>query len=535
MTKQRQHSGYPSILDKLGFVGQSIANWNPWEPKSEPQKMALSSPADIIGFGGSAGGGKTAIIQIMAVTQHRKSIVFRREYPRLLDIIEKSRLLLRGSGATYNSNEKLWRKIPGGRTLKFGAAQHESDIENWRGIEHDLKAIDEVTEFSLEQFLFLTGWCRSPDPHQKCRVIFTFNPPSQVSGRWIIGYLAPWLDPKYESQTGRHLAEPGELRWFVGVNGKDQEVDVDSFYLTIGKEIHEVSSLDPVKVEGKLYYPKPKKIRIGDEDLEPRSRTFIRATLDDNPFLRDSGYRGVLQSLPEPLRSQLLYGDMTIEPESDPYQVIPGDWVTLAMQRWVDYPQVLKMSHIGVDVARGGIDKTVLALRWDNWLDKLREFDGSQTPDSNIVAQQIASCMANTGIKVQIDVIGVGAAVHDTCRGMKMHVIPLKGSEAAKDGNGEYLKDKSGLLTFANMRTYWYWNLRDLLDPKNQIPISLPPDDQLKEELCAFRWWESGKTIMITKKDDIKSIIGRSPNLADAVCYAFAKTYREGLADWMKK
>jgi hypothetical protein len=40
---------------------------------------------------------------------------------------------------------------------------------------------------------------------------------------------------------------------------------------------------------------------------------------------------------------------------------------------------------------------------------------------------------------------------------------------------------------------------------------------------------------MITKKDDIKRIIGRSPNLADAVCYAFAKTYREGLADWMKK
>ncbi len=528
-------SKMPSVLDKLGIGKDSKETWKPWEPRSDPQRMALTTPADIVGFGGSAGGGKTAIIKILAVTQHKRSIVFRREYPRLKDVIEKSKKLLRGSGASYNSNEKIWRRVPGGRTLEFGAAQYDKDIENWRGIEHDLKAIDEVTEFSLDQFLFLTGWCRSPDPHQKCRVLFTFNPPSQFSGRWVISYLAPWLDPKYEQQTGRPMAEPGELRWFIGVGGKDQEIDVKDFYITVdGKEI-ECESPDKVIVNNKIYWPKARKVKVGNEELEPRSRTFIRATLDDNPFLRESGYRGVLQSLPEPLRSQLLYGDMTIEPESDPYQVIPGDWVTLAMQRWVDYPQTLKMSHIGVDVARGGIDKTVLALRWDNWLDRLREFDGSQTPDSNIVAQQIASCMANAGVKVQIDVIGVGAAVHDTCRGMKMHVIPLKGSEAAKDGNGEYLKDKSGLLTFANMRTYWYWNLRDLLDPKNQIPICLPPDDQLKEELCAFRWWESGKTIMITKKDDIKSIIGRSPNLADAVCYAFAKTYREGLADWMKK
>lgn len=528
-------SKMPSVLDKLGIGKDSKETWKPWEPRSDPQRMALTTPADIVGFGGSAGGGKTAIIQILAVTQHKRSIVFRREYPRLKDIIEKSRKLLRGSGASYNSNEKIWRRIPGGRTLEFGAAQHEKDIENWRGIEHDLKAIDEVTEFSLEQFLFLTGWCRSPDPHQKCRTIFTFNPPSQFSGRWVISYLAPWLDPKYEQQTGRLMAEPGELRWFIGVEGKDQEVDIKDFYVSVnGKEI-DCDSPDKIIINNKIYWPKPRPIKIGTEYLEPRSRTFIRATLEDNPFLRESGYRGVLQSLPEPLRSQLLYGDMTIEPESDPYQVIPSDWVKAAMERWLPYPQALRMTHVGVDVARGGKDQTVLALRWDNWIDNLKCFEGSQTPDGRIVAQQIASCLNNPGVKIQIDVIGVGAAVHDACKSLKMDILPLKGSEAAKDGSGEYLTDRSGLLNFANMRTYWYWNLRELLDPKNNVPISLPPDNQLKEELCAFRWWESGKTIMITKKEDVKDIIGRSPDLSDAVVYAFAKHYREGLTDWMFK
>lgn len=529
----------PPILAQMGFtdkdVGIKLNKWKPWEPKSDPQRMALNIPADIIGFGGSAGGGKTSIMQIMAVTQHRRSIIFRREYPRLKDIIFKSKQHLRGSGASYNTNEKMWSNIPGNRTLEFGAAQYEKDIENWRGIEHDLKAVDEVTEFLYEEFLFLTGWCRSPNPYQKCRIIFSFNPPSQLKGRWIINYLAPWLDPKYTKRTGREIALPGELRWFVGVDGKDEEIDVDKFYLTIlGQEL-EFATPDAVIINHRKYWPKPKPIKIGNEYLEPRSRTFIRATLDDNPFLKDSGYRGVLQSLPEPLRSQLLYGDMTLEPESEPFQVIPYDWVTKAMERWLPYPQSLYMSHIGVDVARGGADKTVLALRWDNWIDKLKEFDGTETPDGDIVAQQIIGCINNKDVKVQIDVIGVGAAVHDACKRLKLRTLPLKGSEAAKDTSNEYLTDKSGLLTFANMRTYWYWNLRELLDPKNPVQIALPPSDELKEELCAFRWWESGKTIMITKKDDIKKTIGRSPNLSDAVVYAFAKTYREGLTDWMFK
>lgn len=520
------------LKDKLGLT-TSRSSWKPWEPRSEPQSMALASLADIVGFGGSAGGGKSAVLQILAVTQHQRSIIFRREYPRLKDIIYKSRKHLARSGASYNSNEKIWRNIPGDRVLEFGAAQHEKDIENWRGIEHDLKAVDEATEFTLEQFLFLTGWCRSPDPYQKCKIIFTFNPPSQLSGRWVINYLAPWLDPKYESRSKRPLAEPGELRWFIGVDGKDQEVDVEEFYVKINGQEQAVNSINPILINGRTVYPKPRPIKIGDEYLEPRSRTFIRATLDDNPFLRDSGYRGLLQSLPEPLRSQLLYGDMNLEIESNPYQVIPLDWIIAAMARWLPYPQALKMTHIGVDVARGGKDQTVLALRWDNWIDELKIFEGAETPDGMIVAQQIASCMRNPGVKVHIDVIGVGAAVHDACRNLRMDILPLKGSEAAKDGYGKPLTDQSGLLQFTNCRTYWYWNLREALDPKNPVQIALPPDEKLKEELCSFLWWESGKTISITKKEEVKERLGRSPDLADAVVYAFAKNYREGLTDWM--
>ena len=48
------------------------------------------------------------------------------------------------------------------------------------------------------------------------------------------------------------------------------------------------------------------------EEIEPKSRTFIPASLSDNAYYRDTDYRGRLQTLPEPLRSQLLYGDFQI-------------------------------------------------------------------------------------------------------------------------------------------------------------------------------------------------------------------------------
>jgi hypothetical protein len=47
-----------------------------------------------------------------------------------------------------------------------------------------------------------------------------------------------------------------------------------------------------------------------------------------------------LQSLPEPLRSQMLYGDFRAGVQDDPWQVVPTAWVEAAMARWKK-PEVL--------------------------------------------------------------------------------------------------------------------------------------------------------------------------------------------------
>ena len=44
-----------------------------------PQTVAYQPPADVVGYGGAAGGGKTDLALGLAITAHRHSLILRRE------------------------------------------------------------------------------------------------------------------------------------------------------------------------------------------------------------------------------------------------------------------------------------------------------------------------------------------------------------------------------------------------------------------------------------------------------------------------
>jgi hypothetical protein len=46
--------------------------------------------------------------------------------------------------------------------------------------------------------------------------------------------------------------------------------------------------------------------------IRPKSRTFLPAFVQDNPYLMATDYVTTLQGLPEPMRSQLLFGDFSV-------------------------------------------------------------------------------------------------------------------------------------------------------------------------------------------------------------------------------
>lgn len=493
----------PSLLQSLNaeqtrLLDAILENESLWYPQPGPQLLAYLSLADELFYGGAAGGGKSDLVLGLAVSVHKKSIIFRRELTQLsgpAGLIERSREII-GQEGRYNGLEHAWRALPGGRAFEFGACQYDSDKHKYQGRPHDLIAFDELPEFTESIYRFLIGWLRTTEEGQRCRVVATGNPPSHADGEWVIQYWGPWLDEHHPDP-----AQPGELRWFATIDGKDQEVD--------GPE--------PFEHEGEL--------------VTPKSRTFIPARLDDNVYLRDTGYARQLRNLPEPLRTQLLYGDFTIGITDDPWQVIPTEWVRAAQRRWQERePPDTPLSSLGADVARGGDDKNVFAPRYDNWFAPLVKHEGADVPDGPAVAGLIIQALGGqVDALINVDVIGIGASVYDSLvyheleDGDYLNVVPVNFSERT---NG---RDRSGMLGFRNVRAAAWWAFREALDPETGDEIALPPDAELLADLCAPKWRNTPSGIQIEMKEEIKKRLRRSPDCGDAVVLANYGTY----GSWM--
>jgi len=456
-----------------------------WVPQPGPQLDAFASEADITGYGGAAGGGKTDLACGLALTQHTRSIIYRREGTQLLGITDRIGEIL-GTTDGYNSQKNVWRL--GSQQIEFGGVPHAKDVKRFQGRPHDLKVFDEVTEFLEEQVRFLMGWMRSANPKQRKRALMTFNPPTTAEGRWIIRFFGPWLDPRHPNP-----AEYGELRWFTTIGGKDVEC----------------AGPDPITLDDGTV-------------VEPMSRTFIPAKVQDNQYYMDSGYLRVLQALPEPLRSQMLHGDFSAGTQDDPWQVIPTAWVDAAIDRWKarDDHEKGEMDSMGVDVARGGTDETVIYRRHGNWFDEALVYPGSQTPDGPTTAALVIAARRDQA-PVHIDKVGWGASPFDFLVDNGIQAIGMNGAEQS-----HAVTNDESALSFANVRSELWWRMREALDPVNGDGIALPDDNQLRADLCAPRWELRQRKITLEHKDKTKENLGRSPDRGDAAVMALVDTFK---------
>ncbi len=441
----------------------------------------------------------------LALTRHRRSIIFRREGTQLLAIIDRMTEILRSRDG-YNGQEHVWRLPKLGRQVELGSCKDIGDEVRYMGRPHDFIGFDEVCHFLESQFRFLSGWLRTTTPGQRCRIVCAGNPPTNQDGQWVIKFWGPWLDDKHPNP-----AKPGELRWYAMVDGEEVErPDGTSF-------VH------------------------GGETIQPQSRTFIPSKVQDNAFLMGTGYMAQLQSLPEPLRSQMLRGDFKAGTEASAWQVIPTAWVDAAMARWTPEGGLGRpMDSMGVDVARGGKDKTVLAMRHGTWYAPLKRYPGAETPDGGTTAGLIVTNRRD-GAPVHVDVVGVGGSVVDHLASNDVQVVAVNGGD--REGVEGQTDKMTNRLKFRNKRAMLWWRFRESLDPKIGDNIALPPDSQLRADLCAPMWKLTPGGILVEPKEDgpdgpgIKKRLGRSPDDGDAVVNASICTVKVSPKgrDWRAK
>lgn len=466
-----------TVRDAHAVIGSRL-----FVPLDGPQTDAYMSDADVLLYGGSAGSAKSALLVGLAVNEHRRSIIFRRESSQTDGLVSFGKEVIADS-ARFNGQDMEWNWADG-RSLKLAGMKDPDDWRKHAGRERDFIGFDEAGEFLEEQVNSIMAWLRA-EAGRRCRVVLASNPPRGNDGAWLREWFAPWLDAQHP-----HRADPGELRWCVMWKGQT------------------------VWVEG------PGEHVIDGEAYIATSRTFIPAALKDNPYRNTPEYRARLQSLAEPLRSQLLYGDFGAGQEDDEWQAIPTAWVREAMNRWTSAPPFgVPMCAIGVDVAQGGTDNTVLAPRYDSWYAPLLIEPGSKTPTGTEVAGLVVSKRRNNA-KVIIDVGGgFGADAHGHLKGNEVDSYPFMGLKAST-ARTENLQH-----TFANVRTQAWWRFREALNPDQGggSNIMLPDDRLLLGDLTAptYRYVRGDSEIELEPKEKLVKRLGRSPDRGDAVCMAW--------------
>lgn len=463
-----------------------------WVPNAGPQTQAYFSEADELFYGGSAGGGKSALINGLGVNEHTRTLILRRfrEDAKKLAEAELLGMILGGSKDGWNGSDLIYRGED--FLIQYGGCDHEDDKQRFKGDPHDLICWDEVTDFSETQYNFVNIWNRSAHPGQRCRVVATGNPPTTAAGLWVVRRWAAWLDEEHPNP-----AKPGELRWYVvGPNDED------------------------VEVEGRG----PHTFDWSHKEIMARSRTFIPAKLSDNPDLMDGGhYETMLDSLPKELRDAYRDGKFKVVLNDLPKQLIPAAWVKAAQDRWTDQPPAgVPMCAIGVDVAQGGKDSNVLAARYDAWYAPLVKIPGRETPLGTDLLGPIMATRKNNA-KIILDVGGGYGS--DTYKSLIDNNIPVKPHKGA---NGSHKKSECGLYSFFNYRTEVYYRFKEALNPAQAggARVALPPDSTLFADLTSILFTvekcSTGLMIKLESKDKLCARIGRSPDCGDPVVNAWS-------------
>lgn len=256
------------------------------------QEKFLSSSADVVFYGGAAGGGKTWSLLLEPLRHIHNpdfgAVIFRRTYPQITNeggLWDTSESIYPAVGGIPKQSTTQW-KWPVGSSVDFAHMQHEKNRLDWQGSQIPLICFDELTHFTWKQFTYMFSRNRSTcGVRPYIRATMNPVPPDDEVGGWIHKFVGWYID----QDTGYAIPEKsGIIRWFVMIDSEPRWADNPDVLLE--------------KYPGSI----------------PKSFTFIMSSVYDNQALleADPGYLANLKALPLIEQEQLLKGNWLIRPES---------------------------------------------------------------------------------------------------------------------------------------------------------------------------------------------------------------------------
>lgn len=230
-------------------------------------------------------------------------------------------------------------------------------------------------------------------------------------------------------------------------------------------------------------------------------KQFIQALAADNPFIDPTYIENLKSSKLEATKQRLLYGNWDYD--DDPTALFDFKKITDCFS--ADHVTGGK-NYLTCDIAMQGSDKFVIC-QWNGM--RIESIYSMDKCDSDEIIKTIRRMMKEAQVpasQVVYDADGMGSFV----QGM------IKGAQPFNNNAKPMGKDTN----YQNLKTQCYYKTAELVeDGKIYISVSDHEREQISQELGAVKTRDTDKDgkLKINSKDEIRRMIGRSPDYADAI------------------
>ena len=248
-----------------------------------------------------------------------------------------------------------------------------------------------------------------------------------------------------------------------------------------------------------------------EDRLEPHKK-FVMATALDNHYLPKQ-YIETLMNLPEQQKQRLLLGNWDYTQDINAI----FEYDSIAHSSFALEPNRDDKVYLSCDVSRFGEDRSVVVVWVGKVIVEIYVYRKLSTTELTLKIQELMKIYKVPPGQVVIDSDGIGSGVADQVRGQNF-------VNNAKPFHNE---------NYANLKSQCYFKLSELFK-KREISINILDSavvEELTQELLSVKLKDVDKDnkIQVISKDEQKKILGRSPDISDAVAmgmYFVAKQYK---------
>lgn len=218
------------------------------EPPNLRQAQFFTADTRYIAYGGARGGGKSWAVRRKSVLlalryPGARILLVRRTLPELKENHVRPLMSELGGIAPYRESDHSFR-FPNGSLIKLGFCAAESDVLQYQGQEYDFIFVDEATQLTEYQFMWIASCCRGVNGIPK-RIYLTCNP-GGIGHAWVKrlfidrdyrpGECAEdyvFIPAKAEDNAVLREKDPGYLAWLDSLPDGQREAwrdgDWDAF------------------------------------------------------------------------------------------------------------------------------------------------------------------------------------------------------------------------------------------------------------------------------------------------------------------